>query len=85
MRLFFCTCLVLSRIAAAPHSCLPAGTLASQLGIPRAAAARNVASYFGGSDAETLSSRGDWSEGEALLGCTGLDFVDEPVALMNLC
>lgn len=41
-----------------PH----AGTLASQLGIPRAAAARNAASFRGGSDADTLSSR--WSEGE---------------------
>lgn len=45
----------------APHPVCHAGALASQLGIPRAAAARNAASYYG-SDAETLSSR-DWSEG----------------------
>lgn len=38
-----------------------AGALASALGIPRAAAARNAASYYG-SDAETLSSRA-WSDG----------------------
>ena len=42
------------------HNASSAGALASQLGIPRAAAARN-ASYYG-SDAETLSSR-DWSDG----------------------
>ena len=46
------------RVAALLPNC--AGTLAAQLGIPRAAVARN-ASYYG-SDADTLSSR-DWSDG----------------------
>lgn len=45
-----------------PHPCLTTGQLASALGIPRAAVARNAASYYG-SDAETLSSRA-WSDGE---------------------
>lgn len=61
----FCFCLAGNPPLMPPPTGVPAGRLASALGIPRAAVARNKQSYAA-SDADTLSSREEdgWSEGE---------------------